>query len=352
MRVAIFHLHVKNISRGEGRSVVAAAAYRAGETLPNEGEERISAFGGRRDVLYAEIRLPALAPAWMSDRAALWNAVEKCEIRKDARLAKEIEVALPRELPRNEWLALVREFADVYVSQGFIVDLAIHDDGTLQNPHAHLLLTTRVLTEEGFGPKVRAADGKAFVLEARKLWAKITNATFAKGGSSLAINHRSHEDSGIDRPPGRHRGPVPAERRARRQAMPDIDRKALRDELLGGRQPAERPVTTIAIDGVERQVDPTMSGVWGQANWPVEDVPEPGPHGEILSRSELDQAQTAMISDMERDIHEDRPWFRKREGEGSREAPTAERSWFSRRRGEAAEEGMEVKQRRRHQERD
>ena len=93
--MAIYHLHLKNISRGNGRSAVACAAYRAGETLPNEAEERDTRFAGRRDVRFAAIVLPEGAPSWMADRGQLWNAVERAEIRKDARLAKEIEVALP-----------------------------------------------------------------------------------------------------------------------------------------------------------------------------------------------------------------------------------------------------------------
>src|SRR5260370_9039046 len=81
--VAIYHLHVKNISRRDGRSAVAAAAYRAGETLPNEAEEKDSAFAGKRDVVFTEIRLPPNAPAWLPDPAKLWNPVEAPEKRKD-----------------------------------------------------------------------------------------------------------------------------------------------------------------------------------------------------------------------------------------------------------------------------
>jgi len=98
--VTIFHLHVKNISRADGRSIVAAAAYRAGEALSNEREERVSNFAGRRSVLHSEIITPDDAPEFMRDRSQLWNAVEATERRKDARLAKEIEFALPRELER------------------------------------------------------------------------------------------------------------------------------------------------------------------------------------------------------------------------------------------------------------
>lgn len=152
--MAIYHLHIRNISRGDGRSVVAAAAYRAGETLPNAAEEGESAFGGRRDVLHAEIRLPAGAPGWMGDRARLWNAVEAAEKRKDARLAKEIEFALPRELSLADWLRIGRAMADAYTSKGHVADFAIHDDGSGHNPHVHLLLATREITPDGFGGKL------------------------------------------------------------------------------------------------------------------------------------------------------------------------------------------------------
>ncbi|WP_234710710.1 MobA/MobL family protein [Sinorhizobium arboris] len=171
--MAIYHLNVKNISRGDGRSIVAAAAYRAGETLPNEAEERRSEFGGRRDVVANEIRLPENAPRWMADRAQLWNAVETAEIRKDARLAKEVKFALPVELPPSAWLTVARIMADAYAAQEFAVDLAIHEDGTRHNPHVHLLMTTRVITADGFGPKIRSADGRQFVADARSLWERV-----------------------------------------------------------------------------------------------------------------------------------------------------------------------------------
>ncbi|TGV64653.1 conjugal transfer protein, partial [Mesorhizobium sp. M00.F.Ca.ET.149.01.1.1] len=195
--MAIFHLHVKNISRGDGRSIVAAAAYRAGETLPNEAEERESAFGGRRDVVHTEIRVPAGAPVWMRDRAKLWNAVEAAEKRKDARLAKEIEFALPREVAPAIWRELTSTMADAYTRQGYVVDLAIHEDGSNNNPHAHMLLTTRRITAEGFAEKLREADGVRFVMEARARWAKIANASFAGAGLDTRIDARSKASSGL-----------------------------------------------------------------------------------------------------------------------------------------------------------
>lgn len=208
-----YHLHVKNIGRRYGRSVVAAAAYRAGETLWNEAEERESVFAGRRDVLHTELRLPAGAPAWAGVRDTLWNAVEDAEKRKDARLAKEIEFALPRELSRAQWVAVVREMADAYAQEGFVVDLAIHEDGRGHNPHAHLLLTLRALGPAGFGAKLRQADAKSFVVGARRRWERLANAALGKAGSSVQIDARSYRARGIRRTPGTHRGPDQEARR-------------------------------------------------------------------------------------------------------------------------------------------
>ncbi len=239
----MFHLHVKNISRGNGRSVVAAAAYRAGDVLPNDAEEKASAFGGRRDVLFTQIVLPSGAPSWMSDRAKLWNAVEAAEKRKDARLAKEIEFAIPRQLPRKQWLAVAQEMAAVFVANGHVVDFAIHEDGTGHNPHVHLLMTTRAVGADGFGNKLREADGKAFVSGARTAWERIANAALAKAGVATSIDSRSLAAQGIDRTPTVHRGVNRAERLARRKlrgSMPMIDHDFLeaRQELLA--QPGVR----------------------------------------------------------------------------------------------------------------
>lgn len=215
--MAIYHLNVKNISRGDGRSVVAAAAYRAGEVLPNDAEEKFSDFGGRRDVIACGIRLPAGAPEWMADRTTLWNAVELAEKRHDARLAKEIEFALPREIPRSEWLTVARAVADAYTAQGFVADFAIHDDGTQHNPHVHILITTRVITPEGFGPKIRSADGREFITDARATWERIANSALKAAGVTVTIDSRSYAKRKLDRQAGQHRGPDKQERRARRQ---------------------------------------------------------------------------------------------------------------------------------------
>lgn len=282
--MAIFHLHVKNISRGDGRSAVAAAAYRAGETLPNAVEERDSAFGGRRDVLHAEIVCPDGAAPWMADRAVLWNAVEAAERRKDARLAKEIEAALPRELPPVAWLELCRSFAAHYAKHGFVADFAIHDDGSAHNPHVHVLLTTRMVAAGGFGGKIRSADGRQFVEEARILWAKLVNAALEAAGLGVSVDPRSHAAVGIDREPTQHRGPDPAERQARRERMALsrlLPRKVL-PEGEGGRSLRDWPTSQLA-----------------RGSFDEERLPVPGPDGSLISQRQLDEAQDRMLADVE-----------------------------------------------------
>ncbi len=282
--MAIFHLHVKNISRGDGRSAVAAAAYRAGETLPNAVEERESAFGGRRDVLHAEIVCPEGAAPWMADRAALWNGVEAAERRKDARLAKEIEASLPRELPPKAWLELCRNLAAHYAKQGFVADFAIHDDGSAHNPHVHVLLTTRVVAAGGFGGKIRSADGRQFVEEARVLWAKLVNEALGSAGLGISVDPRSHAVAGIEREPTQHRGPDPAERQARREKM------AL-SRLL------PRKVLSEAEDARTLQEWPASQ--FSRASSDDDRLPVPGPDGSLISQRQLDEAQDRMLADVE-----------------------------------------------------
>ncbi|AMY00726.1 MobA/MobL family protein [Mesorhizobium ciceri] len=314
--MAIFHLHVKNISRGDGRSVVAAAAYRAGETLPNDAEERESAFGGRRDVVHAEIRIPAGAPVWMGDRAKLWNAVEAAEKRKDARLAKEIEFALPREVAPAIWRELTNAMADAYTRQGYVVDLAIHEDGSNNNPHAHMLLTTRRITAGGFAEKIREADGLRFVTDARARWAKIANASFASAGLDARIDARSQASMGSAQRAGRHMGADRQARRSRR-AYIDVERIAtVRQELRMPNPLAELyPHLSLRRDWPpeSREPAPDISEHERNEFWlywqsrdheqgdPVaeRDLPVLNPEGDLIPSHELEAAQDRMIAEVE-----------------------------------------------------
>lgn len=147
--MAIYHCSIKIISRGKGKSAVATAAYRSGEKLVNEYDGAIHDYTRKSGIVHTEILLPDNAPPAFSDRSALWNAVERIEKAKNAQLAREIEIALPHELTREQGVSLVREYVkDNFVAAGMCADVCLHDknDG---NPHAHILLTMRPIEKDG-----------------------------------------------------------------------------------------------------------------------------------------------------------------------------------------------------------
>lgn len=187
--MAIYHLHAQIISRTSGRSAIAAAAYRAGENLTNEYDGVQHDFTAKHNIVHTEIMLPEHAPAAYSDRSSLWNSVELSEKNSNAQLAREIEVALPAELSRDEQIELVRNYCQSnFVDEGMCVDFAIHNPpltasygrgtylldadgefqrdadgkrihasvleehpemGVYQNPHAHIMMTLRPIDRDG-----------------------------------------------------------------------------------------------------------------------------------------------------------------------------------------------------------
>ena len=195
--MAIYHLYAKIVSRGRGQSVVASASYRAGANLYDERLGQVWDYTHKRAVEHTEILAPHGAPEWTRNRERLWNEVERAERRKDAQLARELEIALPIELTKDEQVALIRVFAQrVFVKKGMVTDFALHLDNP-QNPHAHLLLTTRSLTADGFGLKRRDWNAKTELLAWRQQWAEIGNEHLARAGLDLYIDHRSLEAQGI-----------------------------------------------------------------------------------------------------------------------------------------------------------
>jgi hypothetical protein len=189
-------------------------------------------YSRKGNVTHSEIMAPEGAPAWAFDRARLWNAVEAAEKRKDSQLAREIEVALPRELTRDAGVELVRSFVrEKCVDHGMVADFSIHEpeagDG-LNQPHAHIMLTMRRIDGDGFGkkatewnPEFGKKDGKAYVADTsplvnlREAWAEHVNLALerdelARGiepGTWERVDHRSLEEQGIDREPTVHLGP-------------------------------------------------------------------------------------------------------------------------------------------------
>ncbi|MDH2092191.1 Ti-type conjugative transfer relaxase TraA [Rhizobium pusense] len=221
--MAIYHLSMKPVSRATGRSAVASMAYRAGEKLTNERDGITHDYTAKQGVEHAEIVLPEGVNAdWAKDRSALWNAAEFAEKRKDARVAREFEIALPHELSAEQRLEATREFAQELANRyGAAVDFAIHaphDASDVRNHHAHVMMTTRQVTEEGLGEKTYLEHKNARLLSAglattdmqlrdlRQTWEGIANERLAMAGLDIRIDHRSHMERGLEISPTEHMG--------------------------------------------------------------------------------------------------------------------------------------------------
>ena len=176
------HCSIKIVSRGKGKSAVAAAAYRSGEKLTNEWDGLTHDYTKKGGVVHSEILLPAHAPPAFSDRSTLWNSVELSEKSNNAQLAREVEIALPVELSREEQTRLVREYcSSQFVSKGMIADFNLHDTGG-GNPHAHILLTMRPLDEKGaWLPKSK----KEYVLDENGEKIRLPSGRYSPSISSL-----------------------------------------------------------------------------------------------------------------------------------------------------------------------
>lgn len=200
--LAIFHLSAQVIKRSEGRSVVAAAAYRAAERLIDDRLGVVHSFTHKDGVEHREIFAPDKSPTWVGDRERLWNEVERAEKRADAQLAREVRVALPVELTKSQQLELLQGYIqEHFVSQGMIADLAVHRDNR-ENPHAHILITMRAIGREGFGNKVRDWNRKETLLEWREGWSLACNRALSLAGSRSRITHLSHAARGLLTLPG------------------------------------------------------------------------------------------------------------------------------------------------------
>lgn len=214
--MAIYHLSVKTVSRSAGRSATAAAAYRAGVEITDERTGEIHDYTRKGGVESAELVLPAGAPEWAADRAALWNAAEQAETRKNSTVAREFEIALPEELSPAERARLAHDFArEIVARHGCAADVAIHapgKEGDNRNHHAHILLSTRRLGPEGFTEKTRELDdqktGPQLVTEWRERFASLQNERLREAGIEARVDHRSLEAQGIDREPTKHLGPA------------------------------------------------------------------------------------------------------------------------------------------------
>ncbi|CAN7188358.1 Ti-type conjugative transfer relaxase TraA [Rhizobium leguminosarum] len=244
--MAIMFVRAQVISRGAGRNIVSAAAYRhRARMMDEQAGTSFSYRGGASELVHEELALPDQTPDWLRSAVegrsvagaseALWNAVEAFEKLANARLARELIIALPEELTRAENIALVREFVrDNFMSERMVADWVYHDkDG---NPHIHLMTTVRPLTEEGFGPKhapvlgengeplrfvtpgrptgrivYRSWGGDKETLQAWKIaWAETANRHLALAGHEIRLDGRSYAEQGLDGIAQRHLGPEKA----------------------------------------------------------------------------------------------------------------------------------------------
>ncbi len=217
--MAIYHFSAKVIGRGTGRSAVAAAAYRSASRLEDERLGRHHDFTNKAGVVHSEVVLPEGASERLRDRETLWNEVEATEKRKDAQLAREVEFAIPREMTKEQGIALARDFVErEFVARGMVTDLNVHwdigADGEAK-PHAHVMLTLREIDGEGFGPKVREWNATALLQHWRTAWADHVNARCATLGIDARIDHRSYEHQGIDLEPQNKIGAAGARREAK-----------------------------------------------------------------------------------------------------------------------------------------
>ncbi|XGG38828.1 Ti-type conjugative transfer relaxase TraA (plasmid) [Klebsiella pneumoniae] len=254
--MAIYHLNTHTIGRASGHSAVAAAAYRSASKLVDERTGEVFDFTRKGGVLSAEIVTPAGVP--VPERAALWNAAEAAEKRKDARVAREWRAALPHELNEADRRELATRMGQAIADRyGVAVDVCIHApdrEGDDRNFHVHMLATTRTIGADGalgakavieLANKDRQKAGipgtsQGDITDIRREWAELTNEALERAGISARIDHRSYADQGVELTPTKHIGSdaVAMERRGL-----DADRIGIHkaDRQEQARQIAERP---------------------------------------------------------------------------------------------------------------
>jgi len=220
--MAIYHLSVQVISRGQGKSCVAAAAYRAGEKLHDERQELNHDYTKKQGV-ESEIIAPSNSPSWVTDREKLWNEVDRAETRCNSRTAREINIALPVDLSKEYQKEIVREYVkESFVDKGMVADVCFHFNDE-NNPHCHIMLTTREIDKDGFTKKNREWDKKENVEEWRENWANHSNKALEKAGCEERIDHRSYKDQGIDQIPTIHLGKTSCEMEKKHLYNPRVE---------------------------------------------------------------------------------------------------------------------------------
>jgi Ti-type conjugative transfer relaxase TraA len=261
---------MKLIARSGGRSAVAAVAYRTATMMVNERDGLVHDFTRKQGVEHVEIVLADGVEAdWALDRSALWNAVEHAEKRKDGRVAREFEIALPHELSSVDRLLLTRDFArDLADRFGAAVDFAIHQpqgEGDVRNVHAHVMMTTRTVGPKGLGEKTLIERENKWLLkhdqptshmqlrDIRQAWEGHANRHLARAGLDIRIDRRSHLERGLEIEPTEHMG-VHASQMDRRGL--EVSRARIDDEAArrNARMIREKPEQVLSILTAEKSV--------------------------------------------------------------------------------------------------
>lgn len=291
--MASYHCSIKPVSRGGGRSGTAAAAYRAGVCLADERTGEVHDYTRKQGIEHTELVLPNGVDF---DREQLWNTAEASEKRKDARVAREFELALPAELTPEQRRDLAVEFARHLVERyGVAADVAVHEPnrkGDQRNHHAHILVTTRQISAQGLGEKTDLEredkalrsqgkpSGRDQVKALRAEWATKCNAALERAGHDARIDHRTLEAQGIDREPTTHLGPVATamERRGLRTVRGDMNRELAQvNEQLKSLKNARSELEAVSVAQtppatVPRSVRRTGPQILGQKAAPAQFV--------------------------------------------------------------------------------
>jgi ATP-dependent exoDNAse (exonuclease V) alpha subunit len=245
--MALFRLEAKIFSREKrGRSIIAAAAYRAGTKIRDEIRDKIFDYSRRsKGVVNSTILTPEGAPEWTSNPCQLWNAVEAGEKRVDAQLAREFILAVPPELSAEAQFQTAVDWAKKeLVSSGMVAEVSLHHTKTGKNPHVHILCTMRKLDGEKFSSKKSTEwNDVALLVKQRESWAEAVNTALEKAGRNERVDHRSLKDRGIDRVPEPKIG-VAATAMKRRGILDDPERHQLvrRVKLLNAVRPMMKAI--------------------------------------------------------------------------------------------------------------
>lgn len=252
--MAIYHFSAKVVSRANGSSAVASAAYRSASELHDDRLNRDHDFRNKAGVIHSEVMLPEGAPERLNDRSTLWNEVEAGEKRKDAQLAREVEFSIPREMNEKQGVQLARDFVkSQFVDRGMVADLNVHWDRAKDGspkPHAHVMLAMRDVGPEGFGKKNRDWNSTELLKDWREEWSAHVNERMAELGLEGRIDHRSYEAQGIGLEPQHKIGPA-----ASRRPEQGLEAERIEDHTRIARENGARIIAdpNVALDAITRQ---------------------------------------------------------------------------------------------------